>query len=232
MQVLWVLTIATVLKTGDFKNGTKTISYSPAHVVWLKSQIRRHITLPHRFVCLSDINIPDCEVIPLKHAWPGWWSKIELFRPNIFNGPVFYLDLDTVITQNINNMVKFKQDKYFLVLKNLFQGEGFGSGLMAWAGDFSKLYDIFKSNPVQYMREYSKSIYRWGDQAFLQEHLSGTVYFQDLFPGQIISYLFGLRNKSANLPPANCKIVCFHGKPKPWDIKAEWIPKMPNLAGV
>ena len=221
-----MLTIACVLKTGQFKNQSKIISYNSSQVFWLKAQVDQYITIPHRFICLSDIDIPNCETIPLINNWPGWWSKMELFRPGLFDGPVFYLDLDTVIINNIDKMVRFNKDKYFLVLRNLFRCEGFGSGVMAWRGDFSQLYDIFKSDANYYQRDYSRDIKRWGDQGFLEEHLHGAVYFQDIFSDWIISYFFDMLKRGIKNPPRGSRLICFQGKPKPWDVRSGWIPKL------
>ena len=39
-----------------------------------------------RFVCLTDMEVPHVECIPLAYGWPGWFSKLELFRPGLFAG--------------------------------------------------------------------------------------------------------------------------------------------------
>lgn len=221
-----MLTIACVLKTGKFDNGKfKDIEYRPDHVLWLKKMVERYVTVPHRFVCLSNVDIPGCEVIPLVHNWPTWWSKIELFRPNLFDDKVFYQDLDTVIIKNIDDMVNYGGvGNFFVVLKNLSRGVGFGSGLMSWRGDYSQLYEIFKQNPDKYILDYSKHGSRWGDQGFLQERIVNAKYWQDLFPGTITSYYFDMKMKNKINPPERTKIVCFQGKPKPWEVKANWVP--------
>ena len=61
--------------------------------------IARNYKKPHQFHCLSNVKLPIA-TIQLKHNWIGWWSKVELFRPNLFSGPVFYLDLDIIICKN------------------------------------------------------------------------------------------------------------------------------------
>ena len=75
-----------------------------------------------RFVCLT--NVPDefdetMEVIPLKHNWKGWWSKLELFRPGVFEDGdrVFYLDLDSVIVQSLIPFFEFDAD--IAIMKSL-----------------------------------------------------------------------------------------------------------------
>jgi hypothetical protein len=75
--------IACVLKSGLFKPwGHKdyTVQYGPHHVLWLREQFARQLSAPHRFICLTDMDIPGVEPRPLRDDLPGWWSKMELFR--------------------------------------------------------------------------------------------------------------------------------------------------------
>ena len=54
----------TVLRSGG--------EYGPRHVQWLARQIPG-------LVCLSDRKVEGVETIPLRHDWPGWWAKMEMF---------------------------------------------------------------------------------------------------------------------------------------------------------
>ncbi len=215
-------TIACVLKTGSWKNRHMAISYEPRHVAWLKSMVHRHCNTPHRFVCLSDVKIDGVDTIRLKDGLAGWWSKMELFRE--FR-ECFYLDLDTVVVGDISDMVNHPHG--FTALRNLSDGRPMtsriGSGVMAWNGDFSFVYREFISARNLIMHTYTTSD-RWGDQGFLQTVLKGGIdRWQDLFPGAIVSQKKDMKD---NVLPAGARIVCFHGKPKPWDIKADWIPEL------
>src|SRR4051812_39102361 len=89
------LTVACVYRSGGRQ-------YSSRYVDVLQSMVARHLSLPHRFVCLTDVTDVGCERIPLETDWPGFYAKIELFRPGLFHGPVLYLDLDTVIHGSID----------------------------------------------------------------------------------------------------------------------------------
>lgn len=219
--------IVCVFKINKFKNKDKIIEYNPIHVQWLKNMVEEHVCAPHRFICLSDHGEIDrvCERIPLKHNWPGWWSKMELYRPGLFDGPVFYIDLDTVILDNIDDMLIPVHESYFMVLKNLCRGYGFGSGLMAWEGDFSELYRIFLQCPDKYIKKFISSAH-WGDQGFLQVYLEGTAYWQDYYPKAVVSYYFDMFKKGIKQPPKGARIICAQGLPKPWDIKEEWVPTL------
>lgn len=211
------LVISCVLKSGTFMNKHMEISYSPSQVKWLRDQFLRHLTIPHEFVCLTDLKISGVKTIPLQDDYPGWWSKMELFRE--FDS-TFYIDLDTVIVNNIDHMVKY--DHKFTVLTNLSNPTSgrIGSGVMAWNRDLSHLYKLFKQNPEKYIKEYVVSE-KWGDQGFIQHHEKTFDRFQNIFPNEIKSYFFDIKDKEL---PTECKIVCFHGKPKPWETDHKWVP--------
>lgn len=219
-------TIACVLKTGKWDHPgqkNKTVEYGPEHVRWLKAQVEKACPVVHRFVCLSDIDVEGVETVPLKHNWPGWWSKMELFRNDLDFNKVFYLDLDTVLTGSITSMVK--RAHHFSVLRNLSRNKGVGSGVMAWhAPQGHRLYNIFSKDAEKYMADYVTSA-RWGDQGFLQEHLRRYQFLQDAFPKQMVSYTMDM-NKQGD-PPPDTRIVIFHGKLKPWEVEASWIPPLP-----
>lgn len=212
-------TVACVLKTGQWKNRNIRVEYSPAQVRWLRDQVSAHLRTKHRFVCLSDIDIRGVTTIPLKDDLPGWWSKIELFREL---DDAFYIDLDTVIVGDITRMVKHKHN--FTVLRNLSSKEPgrIGSGVMAWGKDYSYLYRKFMEYPDKHMAECVTSA-MWGDQGWLQSHGGPFDLFQDLWPGRVKSFKFDLNR---GRPAGDCRIVCFHGSPKPWEISADWIPEM------
>ena len=87
------LTVACVYRSGGKM-------YSTEYVRVLRDMVARNLTRPHRFVCLSDVEVP-CERIPLITDWPGFYAKIEIFRRGLFQGPVLYFDLDTIIHGSI-----------------------------------------------------------------------------------------------------------------------------------
>ena len=213
-------TIVCVLKTGVWRNRHMRVEYGPDHVRWLRDQFPRFVGTAYRFVCMSDIQIPGVDVIPLRDDLPGWWSKLEMFRE--FDD-VFYVDLDTVIVGDITRMVKYRHR--LTVLRNLSskQPGRIGSGVMAWRGDYSHLYHEFMADPQRHMAE-CVTPERWGDQGFIQHaqrDRGGWDHFQDLWPGRIKSYKFDLHR---GRPTKDCRIVCFHGDPKPWQVNVDWVP--------
>lgn len=184
-------TIACVLKTGG--------QYDWTWVERLARGVRAYMGGPYRFVCLTD-DFPHVaegvRTIPLRHGWPGWWSKLELFRPGLFQGPVLYLDLDSLIVGPLEPL--FREE--FTMVRD-FAGGNRGwcnSSVMAWHGDVPGPYEAFTAGA---------DIVRGGDQEFIQAHTSPAVFG----PGLVVSY----KIDAMDGPPAGASVVCFHGSPKP-----------------
>lgn len=96
------LTIACVLWVGDFEGRR----YSPAWVYRLRDLVAANLARPHRFVCLSNVDVPGVETFRLQTDWPGWWAKVEMFNPALELGDrVLYLDLDVYITGALEPLV-------------------------------------------------------------------------------------------------------------------------------
>lgn len=201
----------TILKSGG--------EYNHNHVNALYDQVQKFCNINFSFLCLTDI--PDninCRTLPLKHNWKGWWSKIEIFQFCLPDTIYFYIDLDTVIVSDITNIVTYPHKFTALGEAMLNRGitENLGSGIMSWSGDYSFLYDIFKSDPIRYAQQHRHR----GDQEFIQSQLSSFDTFQNMFKG-LYSYKFTLQNK--DILPDDAKIIYFHGRPKPWDVKHDWL---------
>lgn len=199
-----MLNVACVLRSGG--------EYKPEHVGRLALEVARNLSVPHRFWCLSDVPGEGYLVKPLLHNWPGWWSKIELFRPGLFDGPVLYLDLDTSITGKIDGIVTGHR---FTVLENFWTPGKIGSGLMAWEGDLSVIYRTFLRDPDEAMRIYVTREW-FGDQGFIDANSPvKPERWQVKFPGRVASY----RRHCLKGVPRGTLIVCYGGKVRPWNTK-------------
>lgn len=208
-----MLTILCVLKSGG--------GYDAEWVRKLRDGVARNLSIPYQFRCLSDVEVP-CERIPLEHDWPGWWSKLEMFRPGVITGPTLYLDLDTVICGPLDGATKISYP--FAALRNFHQPDFIGSGVM-WFRDAEsvphKVYSKFCKQPGAYMAHHErvKAGSHLGDQAFIWDTLSGQIPFlTDELPG-IKSFKYHCRSWL----PEDTSIVCFHGAPKLTQVKAPWI---------
>lgn len=192
--------LATVLKRGP--------EYQPQHLARLVQGVLEH-NPDQRIICLTDfeIAIPGVVPIPLKHGWPSWWSKIELFR--VCNEPTLYLDLDTVVIDELPAI-----SNQFTMIPDVYKPGKFGSGIMSWTKCPNHIYDIFCRNPKGYMSTYSTRL-KWGDQAFIADHL-GQV--PATFGKECRSYKVHCRR----YVPKGTKIVYFHGRPRPWLVRLRY----------
>lgn len=212
------LLVVCVLKSGYY--------FNEKYVVNLKRMVERNLTIPHDFVCLTDYpSINGCDIIPLENSkLNSWWSKLELFRKDLFHGieKVIYFDLDTIILSNIDIFSTLEKPFYGLRPWNRanFMKGNMASGIMVWKpGNYGFLY------------EKSKKIV---DHKYLndQEYLSRVLkeygfeywFLQDEIPG-----IRSFKRECRQGLPINTRIVCFHGRPwihevlEPW-VKQNWRP--------
>lgn len=190
-------TILTVLRSGG--------EYKPEHVERLYRQCAGH-----DFLCLSDVDlhVPYCR---LQHDWPTWWPKLEVFR---IPGPVLYMDLDTSVVGSIAPLLDAVAQHDFIALRNPLPTPSlFGSGLMGWRGDVSRVYKRFLAAPAYHMKRCNTQRL-WGDQGFISEDYPAPVMWQDLFPGEIVSWKVDCKQGV----PDTARVVYFHGQPRPWNV--------------
>jgi hypothetical protein len=215
------LAIACVLKTGRWRTGigNRAVNYEPKHVRWLQRQCNQYAP-GVRFVCLTnERKIEGVETIPLNCAWPGWWSKMELFGHDL--GRVLYMDLDTVIVGPLDEMLAYPHQ--FTALNSLGKKTTrlLNSGLMAWQGARPDLLEPFAADPQRWINE-CRTARCWGDQGFIGRHIGNDWQaWQDLFPGAVGSYK---NTWNRQRPPSSARVVCFHGEPKPFKVNHDWVP--------
>lgn len=149
------------------------VGYDSSWVEKLQRGIERNLTHPHRFICFSDCPVSTTR-IPLDSKDIGFWAKLQMFKPGALNGPVMYLDLDTVICQNIDSVVSQIKNETFVMWheadKNIHS-----SAFMYWQGDHSYIWDIFSKQPLSYWQHLYGSPPLYGDQAVISENVKHTL---------------------------------------------------------
>jgi len=205
-----MLTAVCVLRSGG--------EYGPHHVAWLKRQLDEH--LPGvRVVCFSDADV-DCERVQLVHTYPGWWSKMELFRTDALPGDVLYFDLDTVIVRGCAELSAVGST---VGLDDVNTGNTFQSSVMYLTEDDRRfLWAEWQRFPAAHMARCGGH----GDQKFIGETLGEWRSWQKVLPGALVSYKNDIRRNNLEEPPAAARVVFFHGRPRPWQVNATWIPKL------
>lgn len=170
--------------------------------------------------CLTDAKTEefpsDITVIPMRYAWEGWYSKMEMFRSDVSNVcPTLYADIDTSVVGNIDSLLKAVERVPFAILRDVYRGirnpNAMQSSLMWINHDMSALYREYCRNPIRL---------DGGDQIVLEHYFASTgqipVFWQDI-TNCVVSY------KVHVLPNQRLtdgqKIIVFHGKPRPWHQK-------------
>lgn len=199
------------------KWGTK---YGPEWVLRLRSMVQRHLTIPHDFICFTDQPVEGVTCQPLTSGLPGWWAKLELLQAGKFAGEVLYLDLDVVLTDNVDGIVEaartdaaklWMRDDFSYSLRKpkdvdpltrrMLGGAGVcNSSVMCWHSDAARdAWDKFTPAVMDELHGDQNHICRvlYPDRiGFLPDHLVG-------------SYKYGrLRNEPV------APVMVFHGNPK------------------
>jgi hypothetical protein len=140
----------------------------------------------------------------------GWYNKLYLFRPGVLEGRCIFIDLDTVITGNLDEL--FDYDGDFCLLRDFHHPYNYGSGLMAFRAEAT----------TRIWTEYIRlgcPVMPKGDQQFIEKIMPDADFFQDRLPGQVVSYKLNCRRRGV---PSYARIVCFHGNPRPHEMSDDW----------
>lgn len=204
-----VTTVCCVLRSG----GDFTAEYVHA----LHAGVSRYLLAPHRFVCITDMDVEGAETVPLNRNWPGWWSKLEALDPETFTGRVILMDLDTLPVGNLYRLATL--DVEFAMLRALNPNRGHRiSGILAYrAGpgtEAARLFELFSRSAGHWMDAFR------GDGEWLDEYVRGRETIQDLVPG-IVSAKWDV-GYGGDGPGEKVALALGHGKPRFSDPEAGW----------
>lgn len=169
----------------------------------LYRSVQRNMTMPHRFVCFTDIpHGIQCETRPI--SGHGWFAKLFMFK-EFTQGKVVFLDLDTVITGNMDFVNDYQGD--FAILRDFYRPDGYGSGMMIWKGGFGHgITDAFVAE--------GQPDIPGGDQLYIESKVASADKLQEVYQDKIVSY----KLHAENALPDKASIVCFHGFPRPHQV--------------
>lgn len=202
--------------------------YNDEYVTKLYRGIARNTSKGFLFTCFSDRYntehniIDEVDVQPLPYFTGDWHSKIGLYNEELYyrEDQIFYFDLDTVITGDLDQIFDYSGD--FIILRDFYRKNGYGSGLMSW-----------RPHAVNHMwKNYRGGKCRHGDQGWPEQQYPGADIWQEKYPEKVISYKVHIVNQGRQPSPKFTKhggtldtasIVCFHGKPLPHEVREQWM---------
>jgi uncharacterized Rossmann fold enzyme len=190
----------------------------------LFNSVRRNLAegLEGQFVCFTDDPAgldPGITARFLPPGLGGWWNKLWLFSPGLFDDGdrIVYFDLDTVITGRLDEVIAY--DGEFAILRDWYRPAEVNSSVMLWRAGFG----------THIWTDYKDSGYRsalHGDQDWINARTPRRMIVQDLFPNRFVSY-----KASGGVIPAKASVVCFHGKPRPHEAGG-WVDKVWKIDGL
>ena len=204
--------IVCVLKSGG--------EFGPHHVERLCGLVWAHTAVP--VLCLADVPVEETAgltVDRLEHGWPGWWSKMEVYRRH---GPCLYLDLDVTPIGDLTPLLNAATKHDMVITRDYWDMNPhyINGSVIGWRGDaVRQLYGEFAEAPVAFMDIY-RTGERWNDQGFIRDHWRGEwVSYQDECPGTIWSFKREVLTGTSRGQPvdlSNARLIVSHGKPRPW----------------
>lgn len=217
-----MITICTVLRSQKYYNST--------WVDKMKRSLDRYMSIPFDFVPMSDGN-HSFNVNAFEGDLNGYWNKVELFRPDLYNKPTLFIDADNVIIGDLAPMIESLKGNKFVMYKSRttdwHPNPTPSSCVMYWEGDVSYIWDEWNTkSPEHWYKEYKKNggTGRKGDQGFIREHARDLKLIHDIYPKayDMIKFVDGPQPDLSGV-----SMLVFAGKNKPnntdWQIvKDEW----------
>jgi hypothetical protein len=203
--------------------------FTHEHVHVLRDMIKRNTNVPFKFFCITDdpegLDV-DVNFIPLwdnpapqygTEDRPNCFYRLKMFSPEmkeIIGERFLWLDLDTVILRNIDDILNDQSD--FKIWK--VDGEEMpcnGSMVLHRAGTRPYIWERF--DPARVCKNHSlKRVngFNGSDQAFIAECLTQDDRFFTKADG-VFSFRCHIKERTNRLPDG-AKIVFFHGAYDPW----------------
>lgn len=189
--------------------------YTDYHVQRLKRTVAENLSEPHQFLCVTSRVIPGVTCVSPSVDWPGWWGKLAI--PPMGSTRNIWMDLDVVITGSLDFLLPFTTGSLATPWNWAQSGHGgCQSSVMAWGGKVDTLQGF---NPDWAIWPPDSTKQFWGDQEYIT-HLRDTKKLEvSRIPESYVkSYKYHCRNGL----PEDCRVVVFHGDPKPEAVREEW----------
>ena len=216
------------------KWGTK---YPAEYVNKLYRMVHRNLTVPHRFICVTDDSVglePGIETKPLLDPeLKGWWHKLSLFRSELYDlkGTLLFFDLDVVITGNLDRLIDYQPGK-FCILNDLSKPNMYNSSVFRVpVGEYAFIWESFQKQSEEVITRL------YGDQDWVSEIYTEATLWPESWMlsykkqmnarskrsygliGKKLRQLGVMKTTGTTHLPSDCSAVIFHGKPDPEDVK-------------
>ena len=207
----------------SFLWGRWCMPYGVEYVIRLHDGVRNNCSTPHRFICFTDQSASkfpnNIEVITLDPFPDYAWNLKKMYaynRDNGLTGQVFLIDLDVVIVGDMWDLLSYRGE--FATCQGAYCYKAGGSFTSFPAGRWhDELWE-----PLQETREKIEDITHGSERIYYRRIMENKMEFwDDLYPGKVLSYKRDCRQ--AGVVADNASLVRFHGRPRPHEVKANWV---------
>ncbi|NCC30972.1 MAG: hypothetical protein EOM24_02985 [Chloroflexia bacterium] len=197
-------------------------NFRAEHVNTLKNMVKRNLSLPHRFICITDDPTGiDADTMPLWESpiqglpadRPNCYRRLRLFSEEAreaFSPTIACIDLDTVITGDITPL--FAGQEPFVIFNGTSKQTPYnGSFWILRDGSRRQVWDRLVPEAPHLTKGIVGSDQAW--IAYVLGHGEATYGKAE----GLYSYRldFRLASQKRTLPD-NCRMVSFHGRVDPW----------------
>ena len=210
--------------------------YSWRYVDTLYSMLNRNITKGIRMHVYTeqDRTVPPHMIKHVLTEWPGvkgskksWWYKMQLFNPEHHSGHLLYLDLDTVIVNNLDWITKLSQAHFWAIqdFKKLWipNYQGINSSVMYWHTEkFAGIWKEFSKQNIPKLcsryhgdQDYLSAVLNPAQRRFLPEKSAVSWRWQALDGGMDPYTRQHLSPGLGTKFDPETSLLIFHGQPKP-----------------
>ena len=211
------------------------IKYKIEYVQKLYNMVQRHTTIPHKFYCFTDYVNPQQQLkgdiiikqFPMFNL-QGWWNKMQLFHPGILEDTTLYMDLDVVITDNIDCFFTYEPEADFVGMNDFNPDTKiFNSSVFRFEPEAmkDKLWQPFINDREKWLR-YS------GDQNVISEVIMAHPETRSFPDSWTQSYKWHDRKgqryhkgKWTFEHNGESLVTVFHGEPNPHQSDMDWVKK-------
>ena len=217
-------------------------NFDGSQCTMLYEALQRNSTVPFEFIVITD-NPADVDnsikTVPLwanpaphygSHTRPNCFVRLKMFSEemkNIVQGDrILSLDLDTVITGNIDHILK-DESNFKIWYVDGEKSPCNGSMILHKLGTRPDIWTKFNPQAVDPICAYRKSKQLVGsDQAWIAQNLNADTKFFGKVDG-VYSFRCHIKPFDRGRLPGDTKIVFFHGEHDPWhkdvQIKYPWV---------
>lgn len=208
--------------------------YTWDYVEKLYSGCNRNMDSPFEFTVLTDredvtnVGTRTLKVEPIAGVSSQrlWWYKMQAFRPDVVEDNNLLLDIDVVITNNLDRFFNYKPGQFKICQDfNRHWNRTYGYSNSSVVGynksQAQEIWATWSAGPDTHMRRYR------GDQDMLDAVVPNKIWWPyewvkswkwEVDRGGMITPNGDRYNSIRTVLDPECSIIAFHGKPDPHEI--------------